>query len=256
MKIADSLTHVTPDGRWFGTRHDASFDRLRRELDASGTERAVVVALAGAIENSFVSEVCARDSRLVAGCSFDPTAHDDPAAAFRAELHDSGFRVLKLHPRLNRYDPLEPRCMAVLDELAAWERPMVVWIDTLFDVSRMARGSVESAATLVARFPTLTFVLLHAAGPDALSLCEAVRPYGNANVDLSFTMHRWAGSSLDLDLAYLMRTFDRRLLFGSDFPEYGIAESIARLHDLGSDVANDKLTNILGGNLLRILNHG
>ncbi len=52
--IIDSLTHVTPDGRWFNTSHDAREARLLQEMDAAGVERAVVVALAGFIPNEFV----------------------------------------------------------------------------------------------------------------------------------------------------------------------------------------------------------
>ena len=121
--VFDSLTHVTPDGRWFHTDLDASESHLLRQLDESRARRAMVVPLAGYIENSFVLEVCQRDaSRLIPCASFNPAAHATPkdaGAALRAELRGSPYRALKLHPRLGRYDPLDPRCLAVLEEMAS-----------------------------------------------------------------------------------------------------------------------------------------
>jgi predicted TIM-barrel fold metal-dependent hydrolase len=253
--IIDSLTHLTPDGAWFSTRHDASFDRLRRELDQSGIDRAVVVGLAGYITNDFILESCARDSRLIAGCSFDPTATRNPAKEFRHELQGGPFRVLKLHPRLNRYDPLDERCIEVLEELASWDRPMLVWIDSLFGGRgvTMRKATTESAATLADRFPALQFVFLHAGGPLALTFAEALRDRSNVTLDLSFTLMRYAGSSLDADLRWLLGHLDRRLIFGSDFPEYAIGEAFDALRTLGEGLPDEKLRNVAGDNLSRLL---
>src|SRR5439155_4096284 len=108
--VIDSLTHVTPDGRWFQTGHDASEDRLLREMDEAAVGAAVVVPLAGFIPNEFVLETCRRHpGRLVPAASFDPSAYPDAATAareLRVQLHQAPYRALKLHPRLNRYDPL------------------------------------------------------------------------------------------------------------------------------------------------------
>src|ERR1041384_2030081 len=99
MKILDSLTHITPDGRWFNTALDASESRLLREMDDTGVEKAVVVALAGAIPNDFVLEACRRHAaRLIPGASFNPAAHATPRAAaiaVRQELQATPFGILK-----------------------------------------------------------------------------------------------------------------------------------------------------------------
>jgi predicted TIM-barrel fold metal-dependent hydrolase len=260
--IIDSLTHVTPDGRWFNTSHDAREARLLREMDAAGVERAVVVALAGFIPNEFVFDVCARHpGRLIAGASFNPAAHATPQAAageFRAELRGAPFRVLKLHPRLNRYDPLDPRVAAVLEELAGWHEHKLVWLDTLFYHAggRLRKPPVDTLHELVSCHPDLTFVLLHAGGPWMLQLAWAIRECANAWLDASFTLRRYQGSSVAVDLAYLLRTFDRRMTSGSDFPEIGIGEAVADLRALGAGLPDDKTANVLGRNLATLLDKG
>ncbi|MBU0638669.1 MAG: amidohydrolase family protein [Planctomycetota bacterium] len=257
--IIDSLTHVTPDGRWFRTNHDAGEARLLREMDAAGVERAVVVPLAGFIPNEFVLDVCGRHpGRLAPGASFNPAAFSSPretAGEFRAALRGTGFKVLKLHPRLNRYDPLDPRVTAVLEELAGWNECSLVWLDSLlyFSGGTLSKPPVDTLHELIGRHPELRFVLLHAGGAGALHLAEAIRDCPNTWLDVSFTMRRYAGSSVTTDLAYLLRTFDRRMIFGSDFPEIGIGEALADFRDLSRGLESEKLANVLGGNLAGLL---
>ena len=47
MMIIDSLTHVTPNGQWFSTSHDASEVRLLREMDEAGVDKAVFSRVPG-----------------------------------------------------------------------------------------------------------------------------------------------------------------------------------------------------------------
>jgi biotin carboxylase/predicted TIM-barrel fold metal-dependent hydrolase len=257
--LLDSLTHVTPDGRWFNSDRDASEERLLREMDDVGVERAVVVALAGYISNDFVFDVCRRRAdRLIPGGSFNPAAYADPkqaAAAVRAELGSSQVKIIKLHPRLGKYDPLDPRCSAVLEEIATWTDPPLIWFCTLFYTAGVPtqKPMVATIRDIVVRFPTLTFVLLHGGGPSILELAEAVRGCENAIVDISFTLYRYADSSVWLDLKYLARNFDRRTIYGSDFPERGLRESYAHLERLTMDIEADAKARLGGGNLARLL---
>ncbi|MEX0676128.1 MAG: amidohydrolase family protein [Pirellulales bacterium] len=257
--IIDSLTHVTPDGRWFNTAYDASEDRLLREMDAAHVDRAVVVALAEFISNEFVLEACNRHSeRLLPGASFNPAAHRDAATAagvFRSELRDSPFCVLKLHPRLNRYDPLDPRCLALLEEMASWTTPIPVWLDSLLYCKGVAlrKPIVDTIHDIVSRFPALQFVILHSCGTWALHLAEAVRDCPNAMLDFSFTFFRYADTSMAVDFRHLLHTFDRRMVFGSDFPEISVEAAMRLFRRLAESVSDERCNNVLGNNLSGLL---
>jgi predicted TIM-barrel fold metal-dependent hydrolase len=257
--IMDALTHVTPDGRWFHTGCDASESRLLRELEITQVDQAVVVPLAGYIANEFVLDVCQRrPDRLVPGASFNPTAYSTAkraAVEFRSQLQASPFRLLKLHPRLNQYDPLDPRCLAVLEELACWKDPLPVWIDTLFYYpgGSLRKSIVDTIHDIVGKFMTIKFVLLHAGGSWALQVAEAIQDYPNAFLDISFTLFRFANSSVWMDLRYLLESFDRRMVFGSDFPEISIGTAIDYFNHLADGISQDKRDNILGRNLCTLL---
>ncbi len=260
--IFDSLTHVTPEGRWFETSLDASEAELMRQLDETKVERAMVVALADYIENNFVLKVCQRHrERLIPCASFNPSTCTSPVAArarIREEVKDSPYAAVKLHPRLNRYDPLDPLCVAIFEEIASWNDPVPIWLDTLFYYrgGNLRKPPVDTIHEVVSRFPSLNFVLLHAGGSWILQLAEAIRDCPNAFLDLSFTIHRYRNSSIATDLRYLVNTFDRRLIFGSDFPEVSIGNALSDFQELADGIASEKQANVLGGNLTRILGMG
>lgn len=257
--ILDSLTHVTSDGKWFGTEFDASEAELLRQIDQSNTQRAVLVALAGHIENQFVLEVCKRHpERLIPCASFNPAAHADPGSARSAALAELGgreFKALKLHPRLNHYDPLDPRCLATLEEISTWKYPLPIWLDTLFYYrgGSLRKPLVDTIHEIVSRFSTLPFVLLHGGGSWILQVAEAIRDCPNAFLDISFTLHRYRSSSIATDVRYLVNTFDRRLVFGSDFPEVGIGSALGAFREIANGLPAEKCHNVLGINLSRIL---
>jgi predicted TIM-barrel fold metal-dependent hydrolase len=257
--IIDANAHVTRDGRWFDTGHDASLGRLLAELDAAGVDRAVLTGLSGATSTKDVLALCAEaDGRLLPVGPFDPSAHPSPAQACahaRRELSGRGLLGVKLHPRLGGYDVLDDRVLAFLDDLATWPEQPAVWICTFLHVPGMRprSGPVEALCEIVGRHPDVQFVLAHGGGPDLLRLAAAVRAAPNALLDVSFTINRYHGSSVQLDLAHLLTTFENRLVFGSDFPEVEPRRARALLEELVTEAEPDALSKVLGGNLCRAL---
>ncbi len=257
--ILDALTHVTPNGHWFQTACDASETRLLHDLDETQVDRAVVVALAGYIPNDFVLEVCRRHpDRLVPGGSFNPVEYATEQQAvneFRAQFQGGPFRVLKMHPRLNHYDPLDFRCLAILEELTSWKIALPVWMDSLFNFKggSLRKTVVDTIHEIVGRFTSINFVILHAGGSWALHVAEAIQDCPNAFLDISFTLYRFANSSVWMDLHYLLNSFDHRMVFGSDFPEIGVGTALDYFHHLADGISQDKCANVLGKNLRTIL---
>ena len=84
-------------------------------------------------------------------------------------------------------------------------------------------------------------------------LAQAVRDCPNAYLDLSYTLRAHARSSVWLDLKSIAHTLDRRLMFGSDFPEVGIGEAFALFTDLAAELEADKVDNILWNTSLKVL---
>jgi hypothetical protein len=54
----------------------------------------------------------------------------------------------------------------------------------------------------------------------------------NYLLDLSMTMMRYKGSSIELDIKFLFENLDERICIGSDFPEYSIQKTKERFIEL------------------------
>ena len=252
MRLFDSLTHVTADGRWgVGVHdHDASCARLLAELDRIGPHRACLVALAGVADNETTMAVARRHpDRFVPVGSIDVTAEAEPETAI-ARLADEGFAGLKLHPRLHGYDPLDERCLAAIE--AAGRSGLTVFLDTLFRQPRRSTPHpIDVVDELLVANPDCRFVLLHATGPTVLELFELGRMHDHALIDLSFTLLRYANSSVDDDIGFLCEQLDQRVCIGSDFPEYTPAEALARFGWLTGGLDSAKRANVAWRNLDR-----
>jgi predicted TIM-barrel fold metal-dependent hydrolase len=176
-------------------------------------------------------------------------------ATARSELQDVGLAGVKLHPRLNGYDLLDPGPRAFLEELASWKVAPVVWLCTFLHHSGrpMSKGVVETLHEVAVTYPRLRFVFAHAAGADCLRLATAIRSCRNVVLDLSYTLVKFAGSSVDADLRHLLETFDRRLVFGSDFPEVRVTDAVGQLKRHLAAVKPEAADRVSSANLLEFL---
>jgi predicted TIM-barrel fold metal-dependent hydrolase len=258
MTFFDSLVHATADGSWLGgDRYDASRERLIAEMDRAGVERACLVAIADHVDNDTVATF-AREApdRFVPVGSLNPARLRDVSAVRKpvADIAKTGFAGLKLHPRLNGYDPLDDRAVAAIR--SAGEEGLVVFLDTLFRQKSVATvHPADVADQLAVRCPHTRIVLLHGGGSALLQMADVVAAHPNLVLDLSFTLLRYQGSSLDADLKYVFRMLDRRTVVGSDFPEYTPAEVLARFRELAGDIAEEKQANMLHKNLSELFSN-
>lgn len=255
MKLFDSLTHVTRDGSWCGERrYDASLSKLLRDMDEGGVYRACLVAIADYVDNDVIMESArAYPDRFVPIAGLNPrtlpTLRRVEAAV--TELAAQGFAGIKLHPRMNGYDPLDPKCIAVFE--AAAEHGLVILLDTLFRRRGLATTNAPDTIDFIASAcPDTRVLLLHSAGPSMLDLFEIVRANPNLMLDLSFTIMRYAGSRLDEDMRYLFASTDQLITIGSDFPEYSPATILERFRLLSEGIEPHRIENITHKNLERL----
>jgi len=245
----DSLLHVTRNGSWLNGRDDASAGRLMVELDRAGITRGCLVGLPGVVDNEYVLECAtATAGRLVPIAGLNPLESSEQLAAETGRLAKAGFRGIKLHPRLGGYDPLDRRTLDAIR--AAGDAGLVVFIDTLFRQRGLpTRSAADVIDRIAAGCPEVKIVLLHGGGTELLDVAQVVRHYSNLLLDLSYTLLAFAGSSVDLDVAWVLHHLDRRIVVGSDMPEYTPAEAFARVEALMRDLPDVKRANVTYDNL-------
>jgi hypothetical protein len=255
MKLFDSLTHITHDGRWFGeTNLDASLPTLLADMDRAGAYRALLVTIADYQDNAVtLAAARAHPQRFVPIAGLNPRllATTRRVEAVVRQIKVAGFAGIKLHPRLNDFDPLDARCIAAID--AAGEQGLTILLDTLFRRKGLAtRHAPDVIDHLAAACPETRMLLLHGTGPTMMELYEIVRCNEHLLLDLSYTLMRYRGSTrLDEDMHFLFKSTDQLVTVGSDFPEYSIEACVQRFEALTVGIEPHRLANITHLNLER-----
>lgn len=250
--LFDALAHPTLSGDWLGRGLAAGFAALDAEVQAAGYAGACAVGLDGVegYEHEAFAAACRAFPRLVPVAGFNPLR--DPGRL--QSLRDMGFVGLKIHPRFSGLTQRLGRMGPWLRE--AGDAGLVVFLCTYHHgpLGRMPAGDpyLDLIASL-REAPQTRVVLVHGGDVQLLRHAELVRFNANLLLDLSLTLMKYRGSSLDADLAFLFREFDRRICIGSDWPEYPLAAVSARFEQLAVGLSDEKRANIASRNLIRFL---
>lgn len=220
--IIDAHIHLTPDGSWFHTSHDARVDTALEQMDRAGITMASVIPMPGRNQRDFVAKlVSSRADRFCTG--FTISALDETELQELREWLEGGLaKFVKIHPRQTGIAPLEPRLGRFLDVAAENNTPVI--FDTYI------RGNAIPLKELIpfrydelARSrPNLTIILAHAGGHRVLDALAVAQTQPNVYLELSHVLAYFKETSLEKDFAFVMNKLDKKLIYGSDFPEYPI----------------------------------
>jgi predicted TIM-barrel fold metal-dependent hydrolase len=226
---------------------------LLTQMDATKVEQAVILPIVfgfpfGDDLNERWHEAIDRAeaaARLRLGASVHP---GDPDRIAKLEAYAArGARIVKLHPPLQRFYPDADDAMEIY---AACER---LGLGVFF---HCGRAGIEPESThryalprhyegALASFPNVPFVLGHGGARDAADALDLAMRYENA----------WLGAhgqSVTQLAEMLRRTGGERLLFGSDWPFYHLAASLAKVL-ITTEGEPELRTAVLRGNAERLL---
>lgn len=165
-----------------------------------------------------------------------------------------GYRAIKVHPRLLGTDFDSNKLRQIL--ASAQKHDMAVFYCTYqvpYFQGREGYLSNDHLVDSLARYPEVKVVLLHGGAYDVMRYAELVRRNENLLLDLSFTLLRYHGSSLDRDFSYLFRTLDQRICIGSDAPDFSQEQLRRRFAEIEEGLSATKAENIAHRNLARFL---
>jgi len=256
--IIDANVHITPDGKWFTTPHDASLDRLRSCIDEAGITAAIAVPLPGTIGNAEQEQLIAGDAKIIHACTFNPAQHltvSEAVRAFQDEFGDGRKRFVKFHNRFGKYHPNDERFMAVMKANDKLDVPMVIGVCGLLH-DRNTPEAVDPATyffNLAQSLHHTTLLIMHGGGTRILQMAEFCRDLHHVYFDLSMTLSKYKGTSVAGDIRWLCHHYDRRMIWASDFPEVSILQALNDFDEVVGAIAPEKRANILGGNIAKLL---
>jgi predicted TIM-barrel fold metal-dependent hydrolase len=256
--IIDANVHITADGVWYGSNYNSSVDELLRQMDLASVDCAVSIPLPGSISNEDNQRICnAHPNRFIAGATFNPAEHvsaEVSGLAFKESFENAAFPVVKFHNRFGKYAARDDRFHAALEANARLAKPLIVMICGYLNGHNTGEY-IEPAQfffNLASTFSSTRFIVAHGGGHDILRVVETCKGLNNVYFDLSYTICRYSGSSVDDDLRWLCSKYDRRILWGSDFPEVTPADALQRINLLTEHLPQEKQDNIRGANLQQL----
>lgn len=256
--IFDSLTHPTLDGNWILPKWPdcATITDLKAQMQASNVCGAFAVGMEGIggyDEDVFLKMIREeKDINLfpIAFFSFTQSSKEQYEKRLQ-EIKDKGYIGIKLHPRIGHFTLDNPFLPFVIDK--ANELGLVVLLCTYFysnEVSMMSNNIEMLADTLMKVHKESKVILLHGGVVRLLEVMELVRAFPNTLLDLSLTLCKYAGSSLDMDIQFLFQSFDRRVCIGSDYPEIKLSNIRDRFEHFAENTTTDKAENIAYKNII------
>lgn len=164
--------------------------------------------------------------------------HDgDVAMAELDRVAARGVKVVKLHPHTQKFDPDDPRVLALLKH--AGTRGLIV----LLDNASILPGDSEKMFNLALKAPETQFLFAHLGGMNFRfwNVLKAARTadglFGdNIHFDISAIVALVADSPIEDEFVWTMRNVGiDRVLLGSDFPQYSLKQNADALDRLPLD---------------------
>jgi predicted TIM-barrel fold metal-dependent hydrolase len=183
--------------------------------------------------------------RLLVGASVHPR---DPERIARLQREAArGARILKLHPAMQRFYPDAPEAMEIYAECG--RLGIVVFFHAGragIEPERLHRYTLlRHYEPMLKRFPEVTFVFGHAGARDGADAIELAARYPNVWMDVH-------GQGVTILGEMVERLGGNRLLYGTDWPFYHLAASLAKVL-IVTEGRPELRREILRGNAERLL---
>ena len=222
-RLIDAHLHL--DSRIGGSAQTV-VDKLLADMEEAGVEHAVVLQLL--TQPWSLAEVAAATvshPRLTAFANIDPNQPDASTTLHKAVA--MGYRGVKLHPRLQKFCPDAPACIALVQR--AGELDLPVLIDCFPDGDWLLSGlNILNYANLARVASGTRLIVAHAGGHHCIDLLMLAKRIPNLWFDLSYSWLYYDDSVVS-QLAYCVRSMrGERVLFGTDYPDRPLDESVQR----------------------------
>lgn len=258
IPIFDTLTHPTIDGDWIMPKYPqcAHIDKMLDKMSANNIKKAFAVgmkSIGSYDEEKFIELVKSKaPEKLLPVAFFDfadiDTTQDIVNTLIR--IKKRGYCGIKLHPRIGNFTLDNTLLPTVIDK--ANEMHLAVLFCTYFYSNKqsMTINNIDRLCDMLLQVGEHSrVILLHGGVVRLLEMMEIVRAFPNLLLDLSLTMCKYAGSSLDEDIKFMFQSFDRRICVGSDHPEIDFATLRKRFNHFASFTTIEKSENIAYKNI-------
>ena len=254
--IFDSLTHPTIDGNWILPRYlnSAKIGTLKRRMREFGVKWAFSVGMKGIggySEKEYINIIRKHsEGRLfpIAFYDYSETSGKNVSRALK-KIKKAGYFGIKLHPRISNFQ-IDRRLAEVIK--VASDNYLIVLLCTYpYGGNKANKITPVSIMEMLSETDGSKVTLMHGGAVRLLEYMEITRAFDNVLLDLSLTICKYDGSSLDMDIAYIFEQFDRRICIGSDHPEHSLEKLRGRFEYFSKKLSQEKKENIGYRNIIK-----
>ncbi|OQA97642.1 MAG: Amidohydrolase [Bacteroidetes bacterium ADurb.Bin217] len=251
IPIFDSLTHPTIDSHWILPKYhnSANIENLVCQMKQYNIIKSFAVGMYGIgsyEQNSYYKLIKPYSDYFysIAFLLIEPSDTEKTIKEKLKRVKETGFKGVKLHPRFSDFsisNPLIVYTIKIANELEL----TILFCTYFYHPSRNAcSNSIESLLNVLLNTQDCKIILLHAGTVRLMEMIEIARSFKNILLDLSFTLCKYEGSSIDLDIQFAFNTFDQRVCIGSDFPEFSMQKLRERFNNFAKNLSEEKARNI------------
>jgi predicted TIM-barrel fold metal-dependent hydrolase len=256
IPIFDSLTHPTLNGKWI-KGENASLNDLLISMQDNNIIGAFAVGMRGIgdyHEDRFLETISRHPKLLPIAFYENYDFTTTQVSNYLTSIKNKGYLGIKIHPRLSELMLSESILETIIRK--ANDLKLVVLFCTYFidNKAYSISNNYLSLRELLVKIADCKIILLHGGTVNLLEFIELTRSFPNILLDLSFTICKYPGSSLDLDLKFAFKFFDKRICIGSDHPEFSYSLLRNRFDYFSEDIDHEKKHNIAYKNLIQFIN--
>jgi hypothetical protein len=245
-RIVDFHGHLGPSPNFHIP--DNSPAAMVARMDRVGIER-VCISSHTAVYSDFragndetAAAIEAFPSRFVGGVVLNAHYPEDIASELDRRLDHGGFRFIKLHSSLHRFELHSEACEPIWSE--AEKRGLPVLVHSWAGSSDCGYAACEAVAK---KHPEVRLILGHSLAPDGYpDACRLVESYPNVCLDTATSLVNYG------QLDYMVgRIGADRILFGSDMPFLDPAPQVAKV--VFARIREEDKRKVLRENAARLL---
>jgi len=259
IPVFDSLAHPVAKGIWFGKEVGNTFKALQVDLLANNIIGACAVSLPPMSDEELLLfyQSCIEESEAIL---YPVAAINFTEQDFKKKISlikNIGFKAVKIHPRLSGLN-MESDFEKIAEVFRLCQQhELIVFFCTYYHTSIINTPEMPLIfyiTRLLKQAPELKLILLHGGDVSLMQFAQLARFNPNILIDLSYTFIKFAGSSVDSDIKYLMNNFEKRICIGSDYPDFSMQLFRNELERIAGHVDDKrKLERLFSGNLMDFL---
>lgn len=260
IPIFDSLSHPTIDSNWILPKYEAAanIESLTEQMKQYNIVKSFAVGmknLGSYDETKYITFIKPYSDFFIPIAFFDINNSITTAEIKEQllEIKRKGYKGIKLHPRFSDFQIQNEHLITVISYANELELSVLFCTYFTHNTKNSCGNNLENFLNLLHKIQDCKIILLHGGTVRLLEFIEIARSFKNVLLDLSFTLCKYEGSSIDLDIAFACKTFDERICIGSDFPEFSMKKLRERFDFFTKDISQTKKENIGYKNIMNYL---